>query len=231
MCMAIHDYYKSIEQIAAGLAHEVKNPLSLVRANIDLLELSDSETMHKKNYRIMRRELERINDLLLDFIHLTRPSADSFEKVRVAPIVMDLIDVTKTTYTKEIDFVLNFQLSETELAVMGDKEKIRRVFLNIIKNAVEAIDSNGRIKICISQENSFVKIVFEDNGKGFSKDDLERVCMPFYTTKEGGSGLGIYICKTIIEEHNGSFEIKAEANKGCTVTVMLPTFTPQLNKA
>lgn len=221
--MAIYDYNKSIEQIAASLAHEVKNPLSLVRANIDLLELTDVEIKHKKNYRIMRQEIEKINDLLLDFIQLTKPVERKFGDIHIISVILDIIDTVKVTYSEKVDFILNFLCNiENDLIVCGDEDQIRRVFLNIIKNAYEAIETKGIIKINISEESGFVKLVFEDNGKGMDKDELKKINTPFYTTKEGGSGLGLYISRSTVESHGGKFDITGESEKGCVVTIMLP---------
>lgn len=220
--MELNDYERSIEQIAAGLAHEVKNPLSLVRANIDLLELTDSEDLHKNNYMIMRREIEKINDLLLDFIQFAKPIENNLEVMDIIPVISELLDTVRLTYSKKIQFSLDCEGLGEGLLVFGDTSKIRRVLLNIIKNAVEAVDENGMIKLYVKRNGKYVEIICKDNGKGFDSEQLKKMSEPFFTTKQGGSGLGLFISKAIIDEHKGIFNISGESGKGCTVTIKIP---------
>jgi two-component system sporulation sensor kinase B len=200
----------------------VKNPLSLVRANIDLLELTDSRDQHKKNYRIMRREIERINDLMLDFIQFAKPVSSETARFGIIPVISELLDTVKATYDQNITFILNCAAVDMDLAIPGDINKIRRVLLNIIKNSVEAVGQGGLIEITVKSANGFAEIVCRDNGKGLTPEEIEKMNTPFFTTKQGGSGLGLFLSRAIIKEHNGSFDISGAAGAGCVVTIKLP---------
>lgn len=219
--MSTYEYFKSMEEIAAGLAHEVKNPLSLVKANLDLLELNDLQKRYEKNYKIMHREIERINDLLLDFIQFAKPTEDYKTVFSLNALLFDLIDSLILAHTN-IDFISSFE--EHECNLFGDEDKIRRVILNILKNAIEAIEGKdaGVIKISLSQNDKFIILSISDNGKGITSDEQKKICSPFYTTKSGGSGLGLYLSNSIIGEHGGKFEIEGKEGEGCLVTIKLP---------
>jgi len=213
--------------MAATLAHEVKNPLSLVKANIDLLELLDAEKDHAKNYRIMRREIERINDMLLDFIQFAKPIDTELAPIEMMPMITEILDMIKLSYGNRDNLQLQYSCDEAGLCVMGDADKIRRVFLNVIKNGMEAIaekeeEETGLIQVSIHGEKNWVRIMFMDNGKGMDDEQLQKLNRPFYTTKLGGSGLGLMICRNIVEEHRGLFEIAGKPGEGCSVTITLP---------
>lgn len=221
--MASYDNRRSMEQIAAGLAHEAKNPLALIRVNIDLLQDEDRESKHNKNYSIVRRELDKINDLLLDFIQFAKPMDNLLENVDIMEIFEKLISDLKISYNKPMSISLTTSCMPEERFVICDKSKIERVFFNLIKNSVEAIDDNGKIKINVGVKSNYLKITIEDNGKGMTEEELEKISSPFYTTKKGGSGLGLFMSRTIIGEHNGLFEITGKENEGCKVLIMLPS--------
>jgi len=218
----------TFEQIAASLAHEVKNPLSLVRANIDLLELDDDNKLYEKNYRIMRREIDRVNALLLDFIQIADPSEISPEHICIVQMLRELCDSLSTSYYGKIGFYFSY---DKALTISADERKLRQVFYNIIKNCVESIEvehgsgfSNGLVEIAIHEQGDFLKIIISDNGGGITDESLQKIRQPFYTTKSGGSGLGLYFCKSVIARHGGTFEItnKPCGNNGCAVTITLP---------
>ncbi|MDR1208995.1 MAG: GHKL domain-containing protein [Clostridiales bacterium] len=220
----MNTYQDSIAEIAAELAHEVKNPLSLVRANIDLLELTDSNDSRAKNYRVMRRELTRINNLMTDFTRLSRPVTKT-ERVSLPRLMRQLIDDMRPALTN-----VSVYLDSEDAApvVMGDGEALRRVFQNILKNAAESVEQTGRIDgeitADISVKTGFARVSVADNGAGCDDELLERINgrSPFRTTKPSGTGLGVYISRRIIEEHGGSLVYERNETGGLTAAVELP---------
>lgn len=240
--MSAFDYSNPLVEIATGLAHEVKNPLSLISVSIDLLELYDNKSRHEKSYNMMRREIERINNLLLSFIELAKSEGKiglHIESFSLKVMLYELLDIYKELY-QTVDFI--FTCETNEINVFGDVVKMRQVIVNILKNAIESIEENlienssiqeyhfekktiekkGTIRMDISQNRKYVVLSISDSGKGISEQDTERVFRPFYTTKSGGSGLGLYLCKLIIEEHNGDLDITGKLGEGSLVTIKLP---------
>jgi len=219
----------TFEQIAASLAHEVKNPLSLVKANIDLLQLCDETNQYETNYRIMRREIDRINNLLIDFIQIANPPTIGTAQVSINQLLNDLCDSFSNTYRNRIHFCLDF--NSNEFTATADEKKLRQVFYNVIKNGIESIEgkygsncTNGLIAIDATMLGDYIKIAISDNGGGITDETQEKINKPFYTTKQGGSGLGLFFCKSVVSRHNGTFEIANNAGEagGCTVTICIP---------
>ncbi|MCL1936491.1 MAG: HAMP domain-containing histidine kinase [Defluviitaleaceae bacterium] len=212
----------AIEQIAAALAHEVKNPLSLVRANIELLEQKDPEKNNKKNYEMIHNELLKINELIMQFLNLTVSNKEIFDLVYIADIIINIVKKYDTSYAN-INFVIKNMVYE-EKAILGSENKLDILFNNIIKNSVEAINSTkkeGIIEITIKNEKNHTIANIKDNGGGILEEIKDSLGMDSFTTKELGTGLGILICKQICKEHNGEFSIK-NTEYGCVVEVSFP---------
>lgn len=239
--MSTFDYFKSLEEIATGFAHEVKNSLWLIRVNIELLELYNNKSWNKKSYNMMCHEIERINNLLLSFIKFAKPEEktgnNNESSFSLKMMIQELLDTYKVLY-QDIDFI--FTCESIEINVFGDIDKIRQVIVNILKNAIESIEENysednhfekrsierkGTIEVSISLNGEYAVLSILDSGNGLSEQDTEKVFRPFYTTKSGGSGLGLYLCKSIIEEHNGDIDITSKMAKGCLVTIKLPNLS------
>lgn len=210
----------TIEQIAATLAHELKNPIALVLANIDLLELDDTDNKNQKIYSTMRRELNNVMNIMLDFIQLSKHTEIDIEVFDINELLLQIADNCQVINKNNAEYI--FDSSENCINIRADRIRLSRVFLNIYKNAVEAVENCGKIYIHTSVEDDFINVIIKDNGVGMSESTRQRIMSPFFTTKDGGSGLGIFISKIIVEEHNGIFELDSEEGKGCTVIIKLP---------
>ncbi len=217
------DFYNrpNFEQLTNEFAHEVKNPVSLIQANIDYIQTSDKSGVYEKNYGIIRKELQKIINVVKDFGKIMSPvQNDEREVIFIYDLIADIIDEFSTPYDdKKINFSLN--CFDEDIKIFGEYSKISIIFFNIFKNAIEAINREGIIEVFIRKENGDVVIKVTDNGEGISENNETLVCEPFFTTKENGSGLGIPICKRIAESHGGSFEIynNKDNKKGCTAKV------------
>lgn len=227
------EYELSLEQVAATLAHEVKNPLSLVKANIDILEQNDAEERNSRSYKIMRRELDKINELLLDFIQFAKPAGEGLSRLRLRELLEGLLEPLKISYRGKIEFSLS--AIEENIEVKADENKLKRVFGNMFKNAVEAIEAlapearerraggeYGFIEVTLDKKEGAAEITIEDNGRGMTAEEAAQASRPFFTTKRGGSGLGVYLSKSIVSEYGGELLINGREEGGCKVTVMLP---------
>jgi two-component system, sporulation sensor kinase E len=213
----------SLEQMAATLAHEVRNPLALVSANIDLLESTDHTDIKTRqgNYRIVRRELKKINELLLDFMQMARPAQLEPGGFSPQDVLLEMIDNLRATYAgKNLEFIMRCESACG--AIAADEKKLRRAVMNLLKNAIEAVGEKGTVEIDVFTRDGYLTMEIKDNGVGINKEQLQKINEPFYTTKSGGKGLGLFIVRGVVAEHNGTFSLAERENGGCVATVRLP---------
>lgn len=207
----------SIGQLAAGLAHEIKNPLASLSGSVQLLEgeLPKNESGGKL-MQIVLRETDRLDELLMNFLNYAKPSELSLDTVYIRDLVEDVLDLIgniPTTRAHQIQYEVDIHPS---LKCICDESKIRQVFWNLIRNAGEVLNDGGRICIRANKaEGAQLLIEVEDNGRGIPKSSLEKVFEPFYTSgKEGGTGLGLAVTYQIIQAHSGSIGVDSEEGHG-----------------
>ena len=197
-------------EAAAALAHEVKNPLSLIKMNVEQIRGSIDREF-EENFKIIEREIEKINDLVTG---LGR---------NIAPIgVKGLINGIISEYDISLkDKDIDFSVTGGEgIYVTGNIDKLNILFFNLIKNSVEAIDKKGEINIDISETDDLAIIDISDTGGGISEKIMDKIGQPYNTGKEGGTGLGLAICTSIVNEHKGSMAFE-NTEKGCKAEVKL----------
>jgi two-component sensor histidine kinase len=204
---------KSDSEIAAVLAHEVKNPVAIIKANLDYIKTSVPDKI-LKNIEVIDNALLRINKIVEGY-RLMSVKTGNNELIYIEDMLMDIIEDYNIS-KPEINFVYD---CDSEINIYGSYDKLSILFYNIYKNAVEAIKSEGIIKTVAYYENNKVVIKISDNGIGI--EDIQAIGTPYYTTKQGGTGLGVLICKNIVEEHNGELYFE-NMDKGSIVTVILP---------
>jgi two-component system, sporulation sensor kinase A len=208
-------------QLAAGIAHEVRNPLTAIKG---FLQLMDANKKYENSYfRIINSEINRIELILSELLVLSKPQDLKFKKVSLSEIlsqVKTLIDTHATMSNVEID--LSY-LTDVQTLIC-DENQLKQVFINFLKNAIEAMPDGGKINInVLSAGPDTLKVRIIDQGSGIPKEHLERIGQPFFTTKETGTGLGFMISMKIIENHHGEIQIDSNEN-GTTIEVTLPTF-------
>ena len=227
------DFRDAFEQIAAGLAHEVRNPLSLVKASIELMELTETGEEIRRRYGIMRRELDRANRALTELMQLAAPSAPPSalplrEAVSLNSVLYGLVDTMRLTYGNDIDFALDS--AAAHYIVYADADKLMGVFRNLLKNAAEAIREadikspglKGLVRLALYEENGFAVVTVTDNGIGLAEGGGALACEPHYTTKADGHGLGLFVSRTAVAEHGGTLTLSPAAGGGCIAEVRLP---------
>ena len=189
------------KRLSLEFAHEIRNPLMGISGAIEILKKTQDEKVRKRMINIAQQEIERANNLTKDFLNLEKPYALSKNRLDMCIFIgkfasenKGLIDITVRCKEKPIPFV-------------GDKEMIRRMLGNLMRNSMEAGASS--INIEVSNDKNYVILIFEDNGTGIDLTNLDadKIFLPFFTTKEQGSGLGLAICKQIAESHSGSINI------------------------
>lgn len=223
-----------LETLAAGLAHEVKNPLGGIRGAAQLLSMELDQHNELLEYtQVMIKETDRINGIIEELMNLTSPREQLASEANLTKIINDIVLLqAQTTQGKEIEFSL--QLDPSIPPINGDQTLLTRLFLNLIKNAIESLDGNGEITISIRMDSEhhltrpgqaaipFVLIKIMDNGPGIDDKIAPKIFTPFYTTKSNGSGLGLAICQKIVTDHNGLLCIENLPQQGTCCSVYLP---------
>ena len=209
------------EQIAAVLAHEVKNPVNLIKMNVQYIKDFCPKAL-ENNFIVIEKELEKLNHIISDYTIMAKNTKrENIEMIFIDELLYDIIEeYNLTPYDKKIDFILD---SPNDIKLYGDYNKINILFFNIYKNAIEAINNKGIIKTTVIQDIGKTTVKIKDTGGGISPIVLKNLGTPFVTTKENGSGLGILICKNIIHEHKGKINFE-NTDDGCIVTVELPNY-------
>ncbi|WP_243372511.1 ATP-binding protein [Geotalea sp. SG265] len=228
------DRLSSLGALAAGLAHEIKNPLGGIKGAAQLLEMELPDNAELRDYtRVMLKEVQRVNRIVEDLLALASPRKLALTKVNLHRILGDILLLQKRTVEgRSITFIQQFDPSIPP--ILGDESLLTQLFLNLIKNAVEAVGDGGQVRVKSrilsdysmtpkgESRSRLVAIEVSDDGPGIPKDEVDHLFTPFYTTKTKGTGLGLAICQKIVAEHRGMIRVDSEAGKGTAFTVMLP---------
>jgi two-component system sporulation sensor kinase B len=212
-----------VSELAASVAHEVRNPLTVVRGFIQLLE-NESGT-NREYFKLILTEVDRAENIITDYLNIAK---HQIEESKLISLTDQLHEVTTimSSFASLQGVFLQVNVDEN-LYIIGDRTKIKQAIMNILKNGVEAIqETKGYIKIYAGleeiNEKKYVKIVVKDNGVGMSKEQLERLGEPFYSLKEKGTGLGLMVTFSIIDAHKGKIDYISDNGKGTEVHVLLP---------
>jgi two-component system sporulation sensor kinase A len=209
-------------ELAAGVAHEIRNPLTSLKGFTKLL--SDADDVIRHEYlRIMESELNRINDIVSELMLVAKPQAVSFEYTNIKELIYSVVRLLETqAIIKNIQIWVNIQ--EDIPPIYGVENQLKQLLINLLKNAIESMDADGEIHIKIENRNDAVAIVIKDQGCGIPPDRLKTLGEPFYTTKEKGTGLGLMVCFKIIEEHRGAIHFSSVEGQGTKVEIEVPTY-------
>ena len=212
----------SLGEMVAGISHEIRNPLGIIRSSAELLKKKMSNADPNNSIpEIIVEEAGRLNNIITDFLNYARPRTPNLMPCRVDSIFEKNI----TFLTPQIDeqgYTIKRRYQEYIPEIMADSDMLYQAFLNIVINAMQSMPGGGEITVAISLNEDSVIMVWEDSGEGMPEDVLEKVWDPFFTTKEKGTGLGLGIVKNIIESHGGSIRIGNREARGTRVTVKLP---------
>jgi signal transduction histidine kinase len=213
----------TLGEMAAVLAHEIRNPLGSIRGTAEILKDDYQPGDAKYEFiEIQIKETERLNRVVEDFLHMARPQHADMQPCPVQE-ELDTIVTLVSNEARERQVNLVLQPQPVPVIIKADREKLRQAFLNIVINAMQATPKGGSVTISTTvSEKGFCDISFRDTGAGIEPDKLEKIFEPFYTTKQEGTGLGLAISKKIIESHNGKLMVESEPGLGTTVTFRLP---------
>jgi signal transduction histidine kinase len=219
------DRLSSLGSLTAGLAHEIRNPLVTIKTFLDLVPERYKDKEFRGDFlKLTSSELDRITSLVSDLLNFAKPKKPKFRKEDVNQVIQEIIPLIQVEATKR-DIAIETNLLETPKAKL-DADQMKQVFLNILLNAIEAIETHGRISITsrdIHKNGSdYVQVEIQDTGKGIPKKIVEQIFDPFFTTKEKGSGLGLAISHQIVQDHHGIIEVESMPKKGTTFFVNIP---------
>lgn len=218
------DRLAALGTLSAGLAHEIKNPLSAIKTFVQLLpqKIGNPSFMEKFNITVPR-EVDRINHLVEDLLELTRKRVRSLVDLKADSLIHQVIDLHGEELKKR-QIAFQDHLNKTILPVHGDAETLYRAFSNLIINAIQAMPNGGTLSISskLDSSSSSVEITFRDTGIGMDETTAKNIFNPFFTTKDKGVGLGLALTRKIIEDHRGTIEVVSEKGMGTTFTVLLP---------
>jgi signal transduction histidine kinase len=221
------DRLASLGTLTAGLAHEIRNPLTAIKTLTQLLpERLEDEEFRNEFLHIASGEVDRISSLVNELLEFARPSDPRFELEEINPILDGMILLTSTeSKKKKIEIVKDYLQDLPPISI--DREQIKQVFLNILLNAIEATPANGRIVVKTRSYlkpggSPYLQVVIADNGSGIPREFLEDIFNPFFTTKPKGSGLGLSISNQIVQDHDGYIHVESELNSGSSFFVNLP---------
>ena len=220
----------SIGRLAAGIAHEINNPLLPIILNLELMveDLQDGTQIEVQAVQETLNSAQRISrtvERLLQFTRRRQGDTPDMQVLHIGSVIENVMALTQRFFQQD-NIGVNFKIAPAATPyVYGNKDQLEQVFLNVMLNAKAAMSPGGMLTITITQDESMVSIAFQDTGTGIPADTLEKIFEPFYTTKDNGSGLGLFISHEIIHNHNGRIDVQSEVGKGTTVTLCLPVMT------
>lgn len=220
---------ESIGTLAAGIAHEVGNPLASISALVQVAQRSTEDPFVNEKLSLVKSQITRISKIIRDLVDFSRPSNYELNLTDINESIKEAVEITKVgTKAKDISFIVELSKKIPKLPLIADQ--IQQVFVNILLNAVDAITEKSsltkeeKIIVTATSDEEYVTISFSDSGKGIKEENLQKIFEPFFTTKkEGrGTGLGLWVSYGIVKSFQGDIEVKSKLNKGTTFIIKLP---------
>jgi two-component system sporulation sensor kinase A len=211
-------------QLAAGIAHEIRNPLTSLKGFLQLIV--SGRKNNSTYYEIMNSELDRIEEIVSELLMLSKPQVYQLSYHDLRMMMRDTVTLLETQAILH-NIAIEAEYGSEPLWVFGVENQVKQVFINVIKNAIEAMVDGGAIRVKLSRENDGVYIRIHDEGPGIGEDQLAKIGQPFYTTKEKGTGLGLMVSYKIVDNHQGRIQVNSELGKGTIFEIMLPFRYPE----
>lgn len=226
--MSRAEHLATLGELATGLAHEIRNPLAGIAGVIeiigrDLPESSPARAMVKD----VRMEINQINRILTDLLETARPHSPMMMRSNLNTTVEHAVMLARQQVLSR-PIKIEFQPAPAMQEVEHDSDQIHQVVLNLLLNAVQAMDGAGTVKVQIVTKDEYASIKVSDTGKGIPEHQLSNIFRPFYTTRGNGTGLGLSLVRRIVDEHHGRIDVRSQIGKGSQFEVLLPFETPQV---
>lgn len=218
----------SIVRLAAGVAHELGNPLNSLTIHLQLIErklkkLSEKTEAAKlaESLHVCQGEVQRLDGIITHFLEAVRPQKPELNELNLVELVEEVLCVQEAELSnRQID--VKVEVGDSLPVILGDRGQIKQVFFNLIKNAMEAMQPGGSLRVLARRDDEFIYLQFIDTGSGISEEDLSKVFQAYYTTKKEGHGLGMMIVERIMREHGGHINIDSRKEAGTAITLQFP---------
>lgn len=226
----------SLLDLASGIAHEIGNPLNSMSIHLQLAKRSlakiDNETLRSQlenSIDICKSETKRLDAIVKNFLKAIRPQKAVLVDTNAISPLMEVLKTLEVQLEKQ-EISINVQSENIPPSILGDSTLLQQLYFNIIKNAIEAIGSKGSINIKITSDDEFLNLAFIDDGCGMSQENISRIFEPYYTNKEEGNGLGMFVIENIVKSHNAKIALESEEGVGTALTISLRRSSPVLKR-
>jgi two-component system, sporulation sensor kinase E len=218
----------SIVRLAAGVAHELGNPLNSLTIHLQLIERKlkklrgDADAAKlAESLQVCQGEVQRLDGIITHFLEAVRPQKPELNELNLVQLVEEVLRVQEAELSDR-QLEVKVEVSDDLPVILGDRGQIKQVFFNLIKNAMEAMQSGGSLRILARRDDEYIYLQFVDTGSGISEENLSKVFQAYYTTKKEGHGLGMMIVERIMREHGGHINIESHKEKGTAITLQFP---------
>ena len=219
----------AVKLLAAGVAHEIGNPLNALHIHLQLLEreirdldAERSDELHEL-VEIANNEVSRLDVIITQFLRAVRPAKPDPTNTAIDELLRQTLNLLRDEISdRSVEVQLSIPESVPQISV--DRDQMKQAFFNVIRNAIQAMPDGGALEITISSSDTFQAITFRDSGVGIAAEDLARIFEPYHTTKTEGSGLGMMIVQRIVQDHGGQIEVRSKPETGTAITILLPRY-------
>jgi two-component system sensor histidine kinase AtoS len=216
------EHFSAIGRLAAGLAHEIKNPLAGIQGAIEVIKDRTSGQMEQDILSEVLGEVGRIDKIVRDLLNYAKPKKPELKPLLIEPIVRRVVGLLKESGGKGVRFVFEGKPEARAAKVSGDENFLEQVVMNLLLNALEAMNGAGTIRITFQADQDTAQVRIHDSGPGVPVAVQVKIFDPFFTTKQAGTGLGLAICQRIMHEHGGAITLDADVEKGAAFVLKLP---------
>lgn len=213
------DKMKMVGELAAGMAHEIRNPLTAIQGFIQLSKKTGYNI--EPWYDVIMGEISRVGELTVEFLQFSKTRATNMKVEKIAHCMARVYSLCESEATS-CGHTIEMEVTDRSIMVLMDSDKIIQVLINLIRNGFQAMEQSGQVYFQLSREGAMAVIKVRDHGKGIPPTEINKIFDPFYTTKEEGTGLGLSLCQKIITDHEGYIKVESEVGSGTLFTVRLP---------
>ncbi len=213
----------AVGELAAGIAHEIRNPLASISGSVQVL--SNELTVGSAERRLMEiivSESNRLSKILEEFLRFVRPQERRVAPFDVGENIKEVLELFRRSDEISDAHRIEDDIAPPSSLLAGDRDQIRQIIYNVAKNAVRAMPDGGTLIVEGREDGAWYSIKFRDTGRGMSEEEIARVFTPFSTAFDGGTGLGMAIVRRIVEDHGGAIDVESKPGEGTTVTILLP---------